>query len=223
MNIAIYIAIAIIVILIIFYFCFKQNLIQTQSTTITVSDGFPLNHACLYNKTTKIIFCHYIASNNKKFVFTDMINSVLSNWNSQDPFIFKSEDYNLPKNGILKIRFICNFIKNNFENLNVSHSSTIIPINSSSTQNPIYSGNTNESYFLKQINTAKKENQLYTVLNNIENAESNYNSIKYSKKNNYFDNIFNRKYPYTSITSKLANIDPEYIIGGLRGDARLLS
>ena len=223
MNITIYVAIAIIIILIIFYFCFKQYLIQSQSTTITVADGFPINHECLYNKKTKIIFCHYIVKG-KKVLFTDMINTILSNWNSEDSFIFNAEDYNLEKNGILKIRFVCNVLKNNFENNSPSlrSNSPIIPINSTSTQNPIYSGKTNESYFLEQINKAKKENQLYTLLDNIEKKENNQNSTSYTAENNYFDNIFNRRYPHTSITSKLANIDPEYLIGGLRGEARLL-
>jgi hypothetical protein len=216
MNIAIYVAIVIIVILIIFYICFRQNLIQNQSTTITVNDGGSLNHECFYNKATKIIFCHYIV-NNSKFIFTDTLNNILSNWSDDTTFIFNAEDYNLPKNGILKIRFVCNLAKNNFAN-----TGAVIPINSSSTQNPIYSGNTNESYFLKQIGTAKQENKLYEILDDIEKKENSQNAKQYALENNYFENIFARKYPHTSITSKLANIDPEYIIGGLSGDARLI-
>jgi len=115
-----------------------------------------------------------------------------------------------------------------------------IPVHSSSTQNSMYwnkHNNKNELDNLityvnnkddlnnlgKQINTSIDNNNIDILLDNIELEEN--------KKNKYFINdepmssyvnIFSRKYPYSSIPSKLVNIDPEYIIGGLRGDAKLL-
>lgn len=231
MNITIYVAIAIIIILIIFYFCFRQYLINTQSTTITLNDGNALNHSCIYDKKTKIIFCQYIV-NNKKIVFTDMINNILSNWEDNSrPFIFNSMDYNLPQGGILKIRLVCNSIKNNnfannnFANtdfLNTHSTDVIIPIDSTSTQNPIYSGNSNISYFLQQVDNSKKNNELYDILNTIEKNEINSTNIEYKTANSYLDNVFIRKYPQVSITNRLSKIDPEYILSGLKGDARLM-
>ena len=112
MNVTIYIALSIIILLIIFYFCFKAYLINTQTTTIEVNDHNQIKNECLYNEKTKILFCHYLADG-KKFVMTDTLKNKITNWSNEQPFVFNSDDFNLPNNGVLKIRFICNKNKKN--------------------------------------------------------------------------------------------------------------
>jgi hypothetical protein len=240
MNITIYIALAIVLILIIFYFCFRQYLIKTQSTTITVNDNSPITHSCIYDKHTKILMCNYLI-NAKKIVFLDMINKIISDWDDSLPFVFKSSDYNLEAGGVLKIRFICNK-KNNFKNSIQkkydhmekeyrahNNNSPLIPIHSSSTQNPnkhfpqLYNYGDDVSDFLAKVDTSIKYNNLDSMLTDIEkNENSASNSFVKDSPNSYYSNIFSRKYPKNSVTSKLAKIDSEYILGGLKGDARLL-
>ena len=118
-----------------------------------------------------------------------------------------------------------------------------IPVHSSSTQNSSYWNGENNSYeeqlynmlnptnryadllsMERRINSSINNNDIDNTLNNIEALE---NSISRDFANDspmsYVSNIFNRKYPKMSNTSVLANIDPEYIHGGLRGDAKLLN
>jgi uncharacterized protein YneF (UPF0154 family) len=263
MNITIYIAIAIILILIIFYFCFRAYLINTQSTTITVKDNDPINHFCIYNNAN-IIDCNYLA-NGKKYAFTKILKKVINDHqknnfsNDSEPLVFNSENFNLPKNGVLKIRFVCdrnNKEKNKFNNKNIhfvqnkynlltkeydsasylANQTNIIPIHSSSTQNPIY--NNTPAYIhniplysniadlnqlRENIDKSIDDNKITSMINNIEKYENAMsNSFVKDSPNSYLTTIFNNKYPSWSTTSKLAYIDPEYIIGGLRGDARLL-
>jgi hypothetical protein len=118
-----------------------------------------------------------------------------------------------------------------------------ISVHSSSTQNSAYWNGENNSYedqlynmlnpinnhadlisMEKRINTSIDINDIDNTLNDIEKLE---NSVARDFANDspmsYVSNIFNRKYPKNSNTSILANIDPEYIHGGLRGDAKLLN
>jgi hypothetical protein len=118
-----------------------------------------------------------------------------------------------------------------------------ISVHSSSTQNSAYWNGENNSYedqlhniinpinnyadlisMEKRINSSIDNNDIDNTLNDIEKLE---NSMARDPSNDspmsYVSNIFNRKYPKNSNTSILANIDPEYIHGGLRGDAKLLN
>jgi len=276
MNITIYIALAIVLILIIFYFCFRAYLIKTQSTTITIEDNAPINNFCAY-EDSNIIDCSYLV-NGKKYQLTKMLKKMIIDYqknnfsnDSLGPLIFNSENFNLPKNGILKIRFVCDknnnennkknkfnannihFVQNKYNLLTKEYDSAsylknktnMIPIHSSSTQNPIYNmtipalnprrqgvkhqnmtlySNTADLNQLKtNIESSISDNQITSMINNIEKAENAMsNSFVKDSPNSYLTNIFNKKYPSTSNTSKLSYIDPEYIIGGLHGDARLL-
>lgn len=317
MNITIYVALAIILLLIIIYICLKYYLINTHSTEIKINDNSPILNNCIYNHDVNILYCNYIVDK-KKIILTKM----LKNKFKTNPFIFNSKNYNLPDNGILKIRYVCdtcngikrgdiknssNSIRNSGDSIRNSGNSgdsirnsdknafTISPseynsffinnnktieesieneydnmtedyvanranynkknsasngddyptpfnfVHSSSTQNALFwDTNTYEKKLEnilnpnnynadmlsigKSINSSINNNNIDSTLYDIEKIENSISRdfVKDSPMS-YTTNIFNRKYPKSSKTSILANIDPEYIHGGLRGDAKLVN
>lgn len=118
-----------------------------------------------------------------------------------------------------------------------------ISVHSSSTQNSSYWNGENNSYedqlynmlnpinnyadllsMEKRINTSIDNNDIDNTLNDIEKLENSMaRDFTNDSPMSYVSNIFNKKYPKNSNTSILASIDPEYIHGGLRGDAKLLN
>ena len=227
MNIIIYIALIILVLLIIFYFCFKAYLINTKSTTITINDGELIDNECIYHNNSTILSCTYSIDKQKIFI-TKMIESIINNANT--PITFNAKNLGLPKNGILEIKFISHLNKK---------SKYTSKINTSKINN-LYDNKTNKynsiSYNRNKLNTEnvqvrqKKAKNIFnfiestiennienSILNTIENTENNN-----SDQNSYFMTMFNNKYPKMTATNKMANIDSEYFIGGLNGDARLL-
>ena len=194
---------------------------NTQTTTISINDGDIIDNTCIYNNNSSIISCTYLI-NGKKIVVTKMIESVI-NAATETPITFNAKNLGLPKNGILEIKFVSHLNKKN----------TFI-----SKINNLYDNKTNKynsiSYNRNKLNNdniqirQKKAKQpidldnialdnIENTLNNIENMENNY-----SDNTNYFMTMINNKYPKMTATNKMANIDSDYFIGGLHGDARLL-
>lgn len=223
MNIIIYIALIILVLLIIFYFCFRAYLMNTQTTTISINDGDLIDNTCIYHNDSSIVSCTY-AINGKKIFVTKMIESFINDADVT-PITFNAKDLGLPKNGILEIKFVSHLNKKNkFQSAS--------KIKNLSKINNLYDNNVNKynsiSYNRNKLNNDNNQvrqkkakqpinNTLENALHSIENIESNY-----SDQNNYFMTMFNNKYPKMTATNKMANIDSDYFIGGLHGDARLL-
>jgi hypothetical protein len=147
-------------------------------------------------------------------------NVIQSEYNS----IVKNYDLNYPSN----------------YTLNVRNSTDFIPVHSSSTQNSIFWKERDKDPLYDLItlvdhradleniggviNKAIDNNNIDNLLNEVEVEETKKNP-HYLNNNalSSYVNIFSRKYPSSAIVSKLANIDPEYIVGGLRGDSKILN
>lgn len=121
-------------------------------------------------------------------------------------------------------------------NEQLRNGTNIIPIHSSSTQNPVFwnnnpnfSPNTNNheadlKSMAKKINTAIENNNVDNLLNAVEVEENKQNPhyINDTPFSSYV-NIFSRKYPPLSVTSVLGGyIDPEFMPDGLYNSAKLL-
>jgi len=108
MNITIYIALIIILILIIVFICLKYYLIRTHSTYIVADDNTPILDECLFHHNYEMQYCNYIAGG-KKYIITELFNNEIntSKENNQQMMIFNAENFDLPPNGKLKFRYIC--------------------------------------------------------------------------------------------------------------------
>jgi hypothetical protein len=108
MNITIYIALIIILLLIIVFISLKYYLIRTHTTYITVNDNTPILDECLFHHNYELQYCNYIAGG-KKYIITELFNNEInaSKENNQQMMIFNAENFDLPPNGKLKFRYIC--------------------------------------------------------------------------------------------------------------------
>jgi len=216
MNIIlIYITLIILVLLIVFYFSMKAYLMNTQTTTISINDGDLIDNSCIYHANSSIISCVYLI-NGKKIFITKSIENLLQMAPSP-PIIFNADDIGLPKNGVLTISFVSHLNKKNKKNKKNNYQS-IQEINNEYTNNTrkynsiSYNRSKINNMQMRQVNPTNFEK---TTLSNIENIEN-------SNQGRYFNIMFNNKYPTITATNKMANIDSDYFIGGLHGDARLL-
>lgn len=123
MNITIYIALIIILLLIILFISLKFYLTNTHSSYIEVDDNAPIETKCLYDHTYNIQYCNYMA-NGKKYIITKTIIDALKN-NKPQELTFNAETYNLPPNGKLKIRYICDTC-NKIDRLPVNNNNFVV-------------------------------------------------------------------------------------------------
>uniref|UniRef100_A0A6C0I120 Uncharacterized protein n=1 Tax=viral metagenome TaxID=1070528 RepID=A0A6C0I120_9ZZZZ len=104
MNITIYIALIIILLLIILFISLKYYLINTHSTYIEIDDNGYIEDRCLYDHDYNIQYCNYVVDG-KKYIITELFINELKNNKSMTTF--NAENFDLPPNGKLKLRYIC--------------------------------------------------------------------------------------------------------------------
>jgi len=190
---------------------------NTQTTTISINDGDLIDNSCIYHANSSIISCVYLI-NGKKIFITKLIENLIQMAPSS-PIIFNADDIGLPKNGVLTISFVSHLNKKNKKNKKNNYQS-IQEINNEYNTRKYNSISYNRSKINNMQMRQKKVNPTNfekTTLSNIENIENTN-----SNQEQYFNIMFKNKYPTITATNKMANIDSDYFIGGLHGDARLL-
>lgn len=208
----------------------KGELINSQGNTIN-SKGKLIN-----NKNT---FVNAATIENE---YNEMTEDYIANRANYRTFNKSSQNLQRPFNNLQRP---FNNLQRPFNNQQYQKDTPtpFIPVHSSSTQNSAYWNGENDTHeeqlnnilnpinnyadlisMKKRINTSIDNNDIDNTLNDIEKLENSMaRDFTNDSPMSYVSNIFNRKYPKNSNTSILASIDPEYIHGGLRGDAKLLN